>query len=177
MSCGILVPHLGIEQGPSAVTVWSLNHWPAGKVPFFLFLLAGVWNRGQMQTPFRCRTCSITIIPLNGKELPKPWPEPCEYSNSVCSIHGPSLIKKRGAFGAMFIILNTWPLNIRKLDTRIMSWVGLIHSQTWHEHLGILWHCRRKKQIKTQNFTHTFPGQWLLCTAPLALTNQLKCMK
>ena len=97
--------------------VWSLNHWPTREVPFFLFLLAEVWNGGQMQTSFRCCACSITQIPLNGKGFPKPSPEHCEYSNSVCSIHGPSLVKKRAAFSTMFIILNTWPWNIRKLDT------------------------------------------------------------
>ena len=51
------------------------------------------------------------------KGISQTSPEHCEYSNSVCSIHGPSLAKKRAAFSTMFIILNTWPLNIRKLDT------------------------------------------------------------
>ena len=33
MACGILVPQPGIESGPPAVEVWSLNHWTAREAP------------------------------------------------------------------------------------------------------------------------------------------------
>ena len=33
MACGILVPWSGIEPGPSAVKVWSPNHWTAKEFP------------------------------------------------------------------------------------------------------------------------------------------------
>ena len=33
MACGILVPQSGIESGPPAVEVWSLNHWTAREAP------------------------------------------------------------------------------------------------------------------------------------------------
>ena len=34
VACGILVPRLGIEPVPSAMEVWSLNHWIAREVLF-----------------------------------------------------------------------------------------------------------------------------------------------
>ena len=37
VACGILGPGPGIEPGPSAVKVWSLNHWTAKEFPNFLF--------------------------------------------------------------------------------------------------------------------------------------------
>ena len=33
MACGILVPGPGIESGPTAVKVPSLNHWTAREFP------------------------------------------------------------------------------------------------------------------------------------------------
>lgn len=38
--CGISVPCPGIEPVTSAVTVWSLIHWTARKVPIIFFLIA-----------------------------------------------------------------------------------------------------------------------------------------
>ena len=38
MACGILVPQPGLEPGPSAVTIWSPNHWTARELPEELVL-------------------------------------------------------------------------------------------------------------------------------------------
>ena len=37
-TCRILIPQPGIEPRPSAVEVWSPNHWTASEVPYFTFL-------------------------------------------------------------------------------------------------------------------------------------------
>ena len=39
MACGILVPQPGLEPGPSAGTIWSLNHWTAREFPEELILV------------------------------------------------------------------------------------------------------------------------------------------
>ena len=36
-ACGILVPQRGTEAGPSAVKVWSPNHWTAREFPDMAF--------------------------------------------------------------------------------------------------------------------------------------------
>ena len=33
VACGILVPQPGIEPRPSAVKMWSINHWTAREFP------------------------------------------------------------------------------------------------------------------------------------------------
>ena len=38
-ACGILVPWPGIEPAPSAVEVWSPNHWTAREFPNKLYLI------------------------------------------------------------------------------------------------------------------------------------------
>ena len=42
-ACGLLIPQPGIEHGPSAVEVQSLNHWPAREVWVRLTLM--IWLR------------------------------------------------------------------------------------------------------------------------------------
>ena len=37
MVCEILVPQPGIKPTPTAVEVWSLNHWTAEEVPLFTY--------------------------------------------------------------------------------------------------------------------------------------------
>ena len=37
MACRILVPWSGIEPGPSAVKVWSPNHWTTREFPMTTF--------------------------------------------------------------------------------------------------------------------------------------------
>ena len=39
MACGIFVPQLGIEPGPSEVSVLSPNHWSARGFPPFVLLI------------------------------------------------------------------------------------------------------------------------------------------
>ena len=39
-ACGILVPQPGMQAVPPAVGVWSLNHWTAWVVQYFVFLIS-----------------------------------------------------------------------------------------------------------------------------------------
>ena len=63
MACGILVPRPGIEPGPSAVRVWSPNHWTAREVPrlrvFFLNIYLFIWLHRVLVVAGGLFSCSL----------------------------------------------------------------------------------------------------------------------
>ena len=77
LSCGMwdLVPLPGIEPGPSALEVWSLNHWTTREVPMCRILnKGGLLNKdGQMEglmlgklvghTPWLLCVCVFECVP------------------------------------------------------------------------------------------------------------------
>ena len=46
MTCGILIPHPGIEPGPQPVEGQSLNHWIFREVPVLFKCEAQLWTSG-----------------------------------------------------------------------------------------------------------------------------------
>ena len=53
-ACRILVPWPGIEPTPSAVKVWSPNHWTSREFPVFIFKMTGLssWSLSLLQLKY-----------------------------------------------------------------------------------------------------------------------------
>lgn len=72
--------------------------------------------------------------------------EQSEYTNTKCSVKGPSTARKTAALGSTFSILQTRSFNKRKrVHDNIMSGTQTQKDSEIPEYLGISY-CRRKKK-------------------------------